>query len=271
MSDVNNHIFETIDRVNADKPAATRRQLVAGAAAAMGSMGLLGFASDAHAQNAAAKANSVETLTTVAATAEVLATIVNTVGFQRLYRQLDEVTRMNIAAAALQEKEHYELLTSNAVGAKAATKRIWVPNAVFASRESFLTTLVVGDQLFINAYLLAVTVFARQGTLNGSKFARYSAEIMGVEAVHRALALQSLGKLGNDRVFMKFAQREEVQGLPTTGQPGLYTAPAHVATLESLGFGFGKEGSAPGEFFDYDTVAPTVPELTPQVNTFGVS
>jgi len=270
VSEVNNHIFETIDRQNADKPAATRRQLVAGAAAAMGSMGLLGFATDARAQNAAS-ANSVETLTTVAATAEVLATIVNTVGFQKLYRQLDEVTRMNIAAAALQEREHYELLVSNAVGAKPATKRIWVPDAVFASKESFLTTLVVGDQLFINAYLLAVTVFARQGTLSGSKFARYSAEIMGVEAVHRALALQSLGRLGNDRVFMRFAQREEVQGLPTTGQPGLYTAPAHVATLESLGFGFGKEGAMPGAFYDYDAVAPGVPELTPQVNTFSVS
>ncbi len=43
----------------------------------------------------------------------------------------------------------------------------------------------------------------------GSKFARYTAEIMATEAVHRALALQSLGKLGNDRVFMKYHQAEE--------------------------------------------------------------
>jgi hypothetical protein len=271
VSEVNNHIFDTIDRTYADKPAATRRQLVAGAAAAMGSMGLLGFASDAKAQTTAAQANSVETLTAVAATAEILATIVNTVGFQRLYPVLDETTRMNVAAAAFQEKAHYELLVSPAVGAKEVTKRIWVPNAVFASREAFLTTLVVGDQLFINAYLLATTVFARQGNLSGSRFARYAAEIMGVEAVHRALALQSLGRLGNDRVFMKFAQKEEVPGLPTTGQPGLYTAPAHVAALESLGFGFGKEGSAAGAFYDYDAIAPQVPNLTPQINTFGPS
>jgi hypothetical protein len=62
--------------------------------------------------------------------------------------------------------------------------------------------------VFINAYLLGTTVFARQGTLSGSKLARYAAEIMATEAVHRAVALQSLGKLGNDRVYAKFAQRE---------------------------------------------------------------
>ena len=54
--------------------------------------------------------------------------------------------------------------------------------------EGFASTLVVGDQVFINAYLLATTVFARQGTLSGSKFARYTAEIMATEAVHRAKA-----------------------------------------------------------------------------------
>ena len=41
-----------------------------------------------------------------------------------------------------------------------ATTAIYVPDEVFASPESLLTTLVVGDQVFINAYLLATTVFA---------------------------------------------------------------------------------------------------------------
>ena len=141
-----------------------------------------------------------------------LATIVNTVGPEKLGSKLDAVTARNIRAAAQQEKNHYELLTSSAVGGKAATKTIYVPDEVFASKESLLTTLVVGDQVFINAYLLGTTVFARQGTLSGSKFARYAAEIMATEAVHRALALQSLGMLGNDRVYAKFAQREEVAG-----------------------------------------------------------
>jgi hypothetical protein len=37
---------------------------------------------------------------------------------------------------------------------------------------------------------------------------------MGVEAVHRALARQSLGKLGNDRIFMKYDQVEKAPDAP---------------------------------------------------------
>ena len=269
MSEVNNHIFETIDRQHRHESAHTRRKLIQGTAAGLGSMGLLGFAaSAADAQVRTAEANSVETLTTVAATAEVLATIVNTVGAERLGSQMDAVTLRNIRAAAQQEKNHYELLTSRAVGAKAATTMIHVPDAVFSSPQALLTTLVVGDQLFVNAYLLACTVFARQGTLAGSRFARFSAEICAVESVHRALALQSLGRLGNDRAYAKFAQREAVQGLPTTGAPGLYTAPEHVAALESIGFG--KAGSAPGQMYSYAEVSARTP-TDPDVNTLSPS
>ena len=213
MSEVTNHLFDTIDRQHAHESASTRRTLVATTAAALGTMGLLGYASnDAFAAVKTSAENSVENITTVAATAEVLATIVNTVGAEQLAGKLDAMTLRNVRAAAQQEKNHYELLTSSAVGGKPATTTIYVPDEVFASPESLLTTLVVGDQVFINAYLLATTVFARQGNLMGSKFARYAAEIMATEAVHRALALQSLGKLGNDRVYAKFTQREEVSG-----------------------------------------------------------
>ena len=87
----------------------------------------------------------------------------------------------------------------------------------------------------INAYLIGVTAFARAGKLTGSRFARYAAEFMGAEAVHRALALQSLGKLGNDRVFMRFGGREEAPGLPTTGSNGFYDIRQAVAQLEAAG------------------------------------
>lgn len=200
-----------------------------------------------------------------------LATIVNTVGAERV--ALEGQTRLNVRAAALEEKIHYEVLTSNAVGGKAITKRIWVPDAVFASREGLLTTLVVGDQIFINAYLLAGTVFARAGGLSGSRFSRYAAEFMGAEAVHRALALQALGRLGNDRVFMKFGQREPVTGLPSTNQPGFYKITQAVEHLEAAGFGFGKQGATPGAFYDYDEVSKRTPTLAdlPQVNTTSLS
>jgi hypothetical protein len=270
MSDVNNHIFDTIDRQHAGESAATRRQLVAGTAAALGTMGLLGYATEAGAQVRTASANSIENIAAVAATAEVLATIVNTVGAERLGSRMDPVTARNVRAAAQQEKEHYELLTSSAVGGKAVTKTIFVPNSIFESPENLLTALVVGDQVFINAYLLATTVFARQGTLSGSKFARYTAEIMATEAVHRALALQSLGRLGNDRAYAKFTQAEAVAGLPTTGNGGFFRISDAVGILESVGFGFGKAGNVPGTAFDYDEVAARTPK-DPDVNTLSIS
>lgn len=271
MSEVNNHIFDTIDRQNADKSAHTRRHLVKLTAAAMGSMGVLGYASgSAGAAVATSSENSVENLAAVAATAEVLATIVNTVGAEKLGSRMDAVTRRNVRAAAQQEKNHYELLTSSAVGGKAVTKTIYVPDSIFASPENLLGALVVGDQVFINAYLLATTVFARQGTLSGSKFARYTAEIMATEAVHRALALQSLGKLGNDRVYARFTTREEVPGLPTTGQPGFFKIADAVTTLESVGFGFGKPGNVAGTAYEYDEVSARTPS-DPDVNTITIA
>jgi hypothetical protein len=257
-------VNRAIDEEHGEKSAHTRRQMIAGAGAVVGSMGLLGLASgDAF---AASSPNTVENITTVAATAEVLATIVNTIGYERV--PLDAVTKRNIASAAIEEKIHYEVLTSKAVGGKPATKRIWVPDEVFSSTENFLTTLVVGDQIFINAYLIGVTAFARAGKLTGSRFARYAAEFMGAEAVHRALALQSLGKPGNDRVFMRFGGREEAGGLPTTGSNGFYDIRDAVTQLESAGFGFGKQGSKAGQFYDYDTVSARTPDPgSPTVNT----
>ncbi len=271
MTEVTNHLFDTIDRQNSHESAHTRRKLVATTGAALGSMGLLGLtANSAFGQVKTAEENSVETIAAVAATAEVLATIVNTVGPEKLGNRLDPVTRRNIRAAAQQEKNHYELLTSSAVGGKPVTTTIHVPDEVFASPQNLLTTLVVGDQVFINAYLLATTVFARQGTLSGSKFARYTAEIMAVESVHRALALQSLGKLGNDRAYAKFTQREAVAGLPTSGQGGFFKIMEAVAVLESAGFGFGKAGSKPGQLYDYAAVSARTP-TDPDVNTLSIS
>lgn len=271
MSEATDHLFETIDRQSAGESAHTRRTLVKGTAAALGSMGLLGYVTgEASAKVKTGANNSVENITAVAATAEVLATIVNTVGAERLGSQMDAVTRRNIQAAAQQEKNHYELLTSSAVGGKAVTKTIYVPDEVFASPESLLTTLVVGDQIFVNAYLLGCTVFARQGTLSGSKFARYTSEIMATEAVHRALALQSLGRLGNDRVYAKFAQKEEASGLPTSGAGGFYDIMEAVAQLKSAGFGFGEQGSKPGTAYSYDEVSARTPTVA-GVNTISIS
>jgi len=271
MSEAINHVYDVIDEEHKHESAATRRQLVKGAAGALGGLGMLGLVTDsAFGQSSGSSSvNSAENIAAVAATAEVLATIVNTVGPEKL-PNLDTVTRNNIRAAAREELIHYNVLVSDAVGGKAITKKIWVPNEVFASRENLLTTLIVGDQIFINAYLLGLTVFARGGGLKGSRFARYLAEFMGAEAVHRALALQSLGRLGNDRVFMRFTQREDTPGLPSTGQPGFFKITEAVTQLEAAGFGFGKEGSKAGQFYDFDEVSKRTPNPD-GLHTLGLS
>ena len=230
-------------------PANTRRQFVGGAAVALGGMGLAGMLPGtalAHHMpgGGPASGNDTQTILNVAATAEVLATIVNTVGFRRRLAG-DRVTQRNIGAAAQEELRHYDVLTS--LGATPATKRIWIPDAVFASGENLLNTLVVGDQIFVNAYLIGVAAFAKADP----KLAAVPAEFMGAEAVHRALALQSLGKLGNDRIFMRveFTQIGEA-----------------VTRLQAAGFGFGAKGARPGRFFDFDNVRNRTP-TDPDVNT----
>lgn len=272
MADIDNHIFDTIDRQEREKGASalSRRRLIGTTAAAMGSMGLLGLAStDAEAKVSTGDANDMQKIANVAATAEVLATILNTVGPEKLGNKLDAVTKRNVMTAAQQEKEHYELLVSSAVGGTPVTKTIYIPDKYLASPEGLLTALAVGDQIFINAYLLATTVFARMGTLTGSKFARYTAEIMGVESVHRALAIQSLGRLGNDRVFARFGQEEEAKGLPTTGKAGFFRIEDAALYLEQAGFGFGKEGRLPGHPYEYDEVSKRTP-TDPDVNTMAI-
>lgn len=255
MSEHVTDVYQSIDRAHAGESAATRRKFVAGAAGAIGSLGLLSLPATAM---AADDKNSVKEIVTVAATAEVLATIVNTVGAEKVH--LDPVTRRNVQAAAREELIHYQVLTSKAVGARALTKKIWVPDNVFASATGLLSTLIVGDQIFINAYMIGTTVFGNQG--NG-KFARITSEFMGAEAVHRAVARQSLGLLGNDRVFMKYSQREEAAG-PGRGMPGFTDITVAVKQLEQAGFGFGKQGHKPGKFYEFDEVKKHTP------NPYGV-
>lgn len=252
MTDGLNRVYEEIETQHANESAATRRQLVAGAAGVLGGMGLLGVVPQlAEARHSV----DPQELLNIAATAEVLATIVNTVGGERV--TLDPITKANVDAAAREELIHYQVLTSRAVGGEELTKRIWVPDEVFASRENFLTTLVAGDQIFINAYLIGTTTFGNDG--NG-RLARITAEFMGAEAVHRALALQSLGVLGNDRVFMKYSQREENRTDPFFNKPGFRRIGTAVTYLQQAGFGFGEQGRTPGAFYDFDDVSRRTPD-----------
>lgn len=236
--------------------------MVAGAAATMGGLGLFGLPSVAGAASRSRSGNNdPQTILNVAATAEVLATIVNTEGYIRGLGR-DDVTQRNIRAAAREELIHYNVLVAS--GAKALTKRIWIPDRVFRSRLNLLQTLQAGDQVFVNAYLIATKTFGNAG--NG-ELATVAAEFMGVEAVHRALARQSLNLLGNDRVFMKFDQKETAFGAPNVGQEGFDDILGAVAQLQGFGFGFGEKGAGPGRFYDFDRVSRRTP-TDRDLNTF---
>jgi hypothetical protein len=278
MSDALNLVYGTIDEQNSEKSAATRRQLVAGAGAALGGMGLLGLADNADAATAKAAEHSenIQTILNVAATAEVLATIVNTIGGEQdisFFRGLPgdpsgEITRQNVRAAAVEELDHFNVLTT-ALGAKPVTRTIYVPNAYLANATNFLSALEIGDEIFVNAYLLATTVFGNQTSIRAGtrgRFARIAAEFCGVEAIHRAAARQSLGKLGNDRVFLRYSQGEESNSpKPDPHQVGFRRVTSAVTQLQAAGFGFGAPGSLPGTAFSFDQVS----QRTPQPNAVG--
>ncbi len=242
MSEALNVAYKAIDEDHSSESALTRRKLVGGAAASLGSLGALSLVNnDAWAAQAAR--NTPQKILNIAATVEVLATIVNTVGPEKLGGgALDSVTRENIRAAAREELIHYNVLVAS--GAKPLTEKIWIPDNVFASRRGLLTTLEAGDQIFINAYLIGTTAFATAGGRANAKLARFTGEFMGAEAVHRALARQSLGKLGNDRAFMKF---------------GFTKIETGVTLLQRAGFGFGKKGKGPGQFYNFDQVKKRTP------------
>jgi hypothetical protein len=227
-----NDALASIDRSFAGESASTRRKFVAGAAGALGGLGLLSLPA------AALAANDAQTILNVAATAEVLATIVNTEGARKVHFR-DRVTKRNVLDAAYEELDHYNVLTK-ALGAKPLTKKIWIPDSLFANEHNLLTGLVFGDGVFVNAYQIGVTAFGNAGK---GTFARYAAEIMGIESVHRALALQSLGKAGNDQAF-------------ASGSTRYFTKIEHAVTLlQKAGFGFGAKGKGPGRFYEFDKVS----------------
>jgi hypothetical protein len=247
-----NLAYGAIDSEYKGESAHTRRQLVGAAALGLGGIAAASVPGVALAAKRQGGGNDTQTILNIAATAEVLATIVNTVGAEKV--DLDRTTKRNVRAAAYEELIHYQVLES--LGGVPVSKKIWVPDAVFASPKNLLETLEVGDQIFINAYLIATTKFGNDGE---GTLARYTAEFMGVEAVHRALARQSLGKLGNDRAFMKYDDVERAPGAPNRGQEGFTDINEAAAQLQAAGFGFGQEGEGPGRFYQYDRVSQRTP------------
>jgi hypothetical protein len=130
---------------------------------------------------------------------------------------------------------------------KPSTKRFWIPDGFFGGAGDALDLKAVGqgvaagEHVFVNTYLLGATIFAHA---KQSKFARYAAELAGVESEHRVLGQFLAGanppnNLGFE-VF-EFSTVGDIEG-----------------ALRSAGFGLGKQGSAAGRFYEFPT-APMPP------------
>ena len=232
----------------------TRRELLisSGAGAAAAALAVSLTSGTAAAAAAPTPHASTQEVLNVAATVEVLTTIVTTTALQNV--SLPQAAVDTVGAASREELDHYQVLTGH-FGGRAATHRVWVPDAIFTDATSLFTTLVVGEQICINLYLVATTVWAQNGS---PSLARAGAELVGNEGVHRALARQALGLQPNDRSFMKYDQMDHAEG-PGHGSVGFTTAQGAIKAFESAGIGFGTAGTASGTFYDFDAVRRHTP------------
>jgi hypothetical protein len=218
-------------------PAVTRRNLLS--KAALGTSAVAAFGALGPIPSALASNTTISTLIDSIVTAEALAVtfvsgLVENASTIGIASNLVPVLK----AANTAEYDHYKALRR--LGAKPLTTKFWAPNSVFASSKEAFATVEFAETHFINAYLIAITAFAKAGMDSN---ARYAGEILGVEAEHRALARSAQGKLPDNVGF-------EPYKIKTIG--GI------VAALEAAGIGFGKRGKGPGAFYTYKTPSPSV-------------
>jgi hypothetical protein len=121
-----------------------------------------------------------------------------------------------------------------------STQRFWIPDGFFGGAGNALNLTAVGqgvaagEALFINTYLLGVTILAEEGR---STFARYSAELAGVESEHRVLGQVLAGASPPNNLGFEVFELASVSVIK--------------AALMSVGFGLGEQGTSAGRFYEF--------------------
>jgi hypothetical protein len=138
-----------------------------------------------------------------------------------------------------------------------STTRFWIPDGFFggAGNALDLTTVgqgvAAGEHLFVNTYLLGVTIAASAGR---STLARYAAELAGDESEHRVLGQFLAGASPPNNLGFEVFEFSSVSAIE--------------AAVMGAGFGLGQQGTAAGRFYDFPQppMAPPVPitSNTPQ-------
>lgn len=173
------------DRPDWQDPNARRRLMttlaVGGAALASVAVGSPAFA--------AAGGDTDQAILNIADTAEHLA--VTYLGYVIADAGLPANVNAILAAARFEEYVHLQVLED--LGARPLTTVFSLPQgdlSYVTDGIRALETIEATEGIFVGAYLAAVAQFAARGNW---RFAQYAAEIMGVEAEHRALARFALG------------------------------------------------------------------------------
>jgi hypothetical protein len=253
--------LQYLDNVLADTSTTshTRRALLKQAAAGAVALGALGTAGSALAgvrSVAAVSADSAKTVLDTAITAEAFAVAFLDELIKRLSTggalagkpasQSPLIDVLKAAGAA--EFDHFVALKS--LGATPLATSIGIPDALFGDggQATFLN-IELAEALFINAYLVGITVF---GNAKQGNSARYAAEILGTEAEHRVLARYAQNAIGPNTGHVANDRGFEVYRFTTMAEI--------VAQLKGVGLGFGTAPTGAGM---------TYPALTAKPATFS--
>jgi len=121
-----------------------------------------------------------------------------------------------------------------------STTRFWIPDGFFGGAGDALDLTAVGqgvaagEHLFVNTYLLGVTIAASAGR---STLARYSAELAADESEHRVLGQFLAGASPPNNLGFAEFEFSSVNALK--------------AALISAGIGLGQQSAAAGRFYDF--------------------
>lgn len=183
----------TSELMGASSKKSSRRSLIKGAAAGAAGIAVAGAAgafllpkhNAAHASGGEGPEDSIVSILSIAATAEQLAVTFYTNGIANAGKLGISGANLDYLIAALVEEQiHLDFLVS--AGGKPLTGTFSFPKAgeTFEDQNTFIATLQQLEEAFIAAYLAAVSEFAQYGQ---PRLSQIAAQIMGVEAEHRAL------------------------------------------------------------------------------------
>ncbi len=231
--------------VRAGSSRGTRRWMLERAALGAAGVGAAGALSPGVAAARPSRRGSVSAFGTVAVTTEALTVTLLAELLRRVnhHPEVPAAVKAVFEGAYAAEVDHLRFTRAHW---RPTTTRFWIPNGFFGGAGDDLSldaighALVAGETLFVDLYLIGVTVLAEAGQ---ATFARYSAELAGCESEHRVLAESLIGASPPNNVGFEVFSIADPSGIE--------------AALEQAGVGFGTQGSAPGAF--YQLADPVMP------------